>query len=249
MFWNLCNFCNAEVLKIRTIESYILSPTFGKTDFNDKTVIFELDTLNQTLDIKSVIGKNKYTISNYGSSINKSGDKIIRFEVKEGDIMTKKYVITIPPILTGNIIQVKETMSTPRREMFPTVYSTDKYFGENDPKAYITKYLDKYFHEIKETTPMMDNKCSISYSDQAVMIADLEGTNEMHILLVTSKEDTSVPIYDKIQTIYHCETDDEQYLFIVDEPENDDNIPTFHLTRLVYGEPVVTTTYFSDIIN
>lgn len=235
----------AAPIKIKTIQSYFESPTLGKT-YDDKTVVFEVDTLEKKLVVKSTVSTDEFKITKFQPTINRENVTIIKFEVQVSNTITKKYVISIPNPITGKKISVEETMITANHK-FPTmVYLTDTFVADDDEPHYNTKYLSKYFHHINESTSTFDHKCTISYSDKIVMIGDLDGTEEMHILYVSSIDQTNSTSGGK--KTYRCYTKDEEYIFEVLLPHNDDSTPIFKLTRLVDNSPVYTTTYSGDII-
>ena len=232
----------AEPIKIKTVQSYVETPTLGKSYNEEMTVVFEVDTIQKTLIVKNVVGTKEYKMSQFYPTINCEKVTIIKFDVSEGNAMDKKYVINIPKPLDGKKITVKETMLTSTREFPPTVYSTHTFASDSSRSGFRTKYLSKHFHDINQTTPTMDHKCTISYSDTVVAIGDLDGTDEMHLLMVTEINDT------KGKKSYRCETKGEQYLFELINRGSKDSTPIFKLTRLVDNTPVITTEYFGDIL-
>ena len=233
-------FLMAEPIKIKTVQSYVETPTLGKT-YKEETVVFEVDTIERTLVVKTVMNTLNYTMSEFYPTVNNDKFTIIKFEVKAGGTMTKKYVVRIPKPLAGNKISVRETMATATREMPSTTYLTDDY---EDGSHFDTKYISKYFHDTKDTSPTLDHRCGISYSDNAVMIADFDGTSEMRMLQVYSVDRPS----GTKGKVYHCKGSEGDFLFEVSEPQGEYSTPIFRLTRLVEGKPVVTTEYFGDFI-
>lgn len=232
-------------IKIKTVKSYIENSSGKRTFNNDNTVIFEIDTIQKTLSVKSVISNRTYNMIETPTIINRNNSKTIKFEVKDASII-KKYVVNIPNPLIGNSISVKETMSTSSRDLLPIYYYTDKYSSDN---TYTTRYISKHFHDVNETSPILDKKCSIGVSDTAILIGDLDDTSENKMLLVTSVEDISNPTNLEKQKKYHCQLKGEDYTFIVKFPNDEYSTPIFELTRLVYGKPVVTTIYSGDFID
>ena len=230
----------AAPIKIKTVLSYVETPTLGKS-YQEKTVVFEVDTLAKTLVVKSVLTTSNYKMTNFHPTINNEKVTLIKFDVEVGKTMTKKYVIRIPKPLAGNKITVRETMVTASREMPSTTYMTDTY--DQDPH-YETKYISMYFHDIKETSPTSSHRCSVMFNESVVMIADYEGTSEMRMLQVYSVENPST---DK-EKRYHCKGNEGDFLFEVTDAKNEYSTPVFRLTRLIDGKPVVTTEYFGDFI-
>ena len=231
----------AAPIKIKTVQSYVETPTLGKS-YKEETVVFEVDTLTKTLVVKSVLTTLNYKMTNFYPTINKETMTLIKFDVAVGKTMTKKYAIRIPKPLAGNKITVRETMVTASREMPSTTYITETY--DKDPH-YETKYISMYFHDIKETSPTSSHRCSIMFNERVVMIADYEGTNEMHMFQVYSVENSST----SKEKTYHCKGNEGDFLFKVTEVKNEYSTPVFRLTRLIDGKPVVTTEYFGDFID
>lgn len=241
------SFVNAEPIKIKTVESYIENPNGRKSFNNDHTVVFEVDTLKMTLAVKSVISDRSYKMTSRPTIITRDNGKTIKFEVSDASL-TKKYSIFIPNPLVGNKITVREVMTTKSRELPAAIYYTDNYTSDDYPTNYTTKYVSTHFHDINKTGPMLDNKCFIGISDTAILIGDLDGTEYNKSLLVTSVEDTSIPSIGEKQKTYHCQIKDEEYIFTVNYPDSEYSTPVFELTRLIYGDPVITIIYSGDFI-